>query len=497
MFPGTYSPMMMRDYCQTFERLPGQCIEITRVSDGHSGIVKDFRGDQPLLFDNCNYRGRCKLVSPETSFFVYSNQVDPQQFLPLVATLQQRNILVVQEIARNTSSIINDLRDSFYREDGSLIHKSFVNELFSPAAMAEAGFIFCGDELSDSVRCYFQHSVEIRNWDSYFRQDLSPENVHSFGCSCSGIHILKSYLPRVLSPSGEDLSGKTYRLMGSDDCLFDCREIVVLSYTDCALRQIGGGEFMLNVDRVRRQDIKQINDYKATIRLKDREYFDQLQQYLLITHFAQPLRQLEYGSQEYIALLDDAKPALPQDCYCQAKAAVTSLLPSVKTEVVKVLEKLVNMEKSELDSVTLDYLGEAFLAVGREVMAKCGKEDLAELASSYVKRLFLDDFLNELLSTDPFSENLLAVRYVTTNKNQETAQLAEKGSELIQSLRDVSREIKRLLEPYLVDTDRADPDASNQLMPESGSFTPPHRAHPAEPEYRPSGLLAEHPQHAP
>ena len=73
-------------------------------------------------------------------------------------------------------------------------------------------------------------------------------------------------------------------------------------------------------------------------------------------------------------------------------------------------------------------MGEAFLAAGREVMTKCGKEDLAELASSYVKRLFLDDFLNELLSTEPFSEDLLAVRYVTTNKNQETAQLAEKGS---------------------------------------------------------------------
>ena len=116
------------------------------------------------------------------------------------------------------------------------------------------------------------------------------------------------------------------------------------------------------------------------------------------------------------------------DFYCQAKAALTSLLRSVTTEVVKVLEKLVNVEKSELDSVTVDYLGEAFLAAGRVVMAKCGKEDLAELASSYVKRLFLDDFLNELLSTEPFSEDLLAVRYVTTNKNQETAQLAEKGS---------------------------------------------------------------------
>lgn len=86
-----------------------------------------------------------------------------------------------------------------------------------------------------------------------------------------------------------------------------------------------------------------------------------------------------------------------------------------------------NVEKSELDSVTLDYLGEAFLAAGREVMAKCGKKDPAELASSCVKRLFLADFLNELLSTDLFSENLLAVRYVTTNKNQETVQLTEKA----------------------------------------------------------------------
>lgn len=497
MFPCTYSPMMMRDYCPTFERLPGQCVQITKVSDGHSGIVKDFRGDQPLLFDNCNYRARCKLVSPETSFFVYSNQVDLQQFLPLVTLLQQRNILVVQEIERNTSSIINDLRDSFYREDGSLIHNSFANKLFSPDAMAEAGFIFCGDEHVDSVRCYFQHSVEIRNWDSYFRQDLSPDNVHWLKCSCPGVQILKSFLPRVLSTSGEDLSGKIYRLMGSDDCLFDCREIVVLLYTGCALRQIGEGEFMLNVDRVRLQDIKQINDYKATIRLKDRAYYAQLQQYLLITHFAQPLRQLEYGSQEYIVLLDHAKPALPKDCYCQAKAAATSLLPSVKTEVVKVLEKLVNVEKSELDSVTLDYLGDAFLAAGREVMAKCAKEDLAELASRYVKRLFLDDFLNDLLSTDLLSAKLLARRCNTKKKKQETVRLTEKGSELNQSLRDVSREIKRLLEPYLDDTDRAAPGASNKLMPESGLFTPPHHAHPAEPEYRPSGLLAGHPQHAP
>ena len=497
MFPGTYSSMMMRDYCQTFERLPGQYVQIAEVSDGHSGIVKNFRGDQPLLFDNCNYRGRCKLVSPETSFFVYTNQVDLHHFLPLVTLLQQRNILIVQEIARTTSSLINDLRNSFYREDGSLIHNSFANELFSPAAMAEAGFIFCGDELSDSVRCYFQHSVEIHNWDAYFRQDLSPENVHCLRCSCSGIQNLKSYFPRVLSISGEDLSDKTYRLVGNCDCLLDCQEIVVLSYTDCALRQIGSSEFMLHVDRVRLQDIEQINDYKATIRLKDREYYDQLQQYLLIAHFAKPLRQLEYGSQEFIELLDEAKPALPEEGYSQTKAAATSLLPSVKTEVVKVVEKLVNVEKSELDSVTLDYLGESFLAAGREVMARCGKEDLAKLASSYVKRLFLDDFLNDLLSTDPLSANLLAPRCNKRKKKQETLQLTEKGSELNQSLRDVSREIKRLLEPYLVDTDRADPAASNQLTPESGSFTPPHHAHPAEPEYRPSGLLAEHPQHAP
>lgn len=497
MFPGTYSPMMMRDYCQTFERLPGQSVQVTRVSDGHSGIVKDFRGDQPLFFDNCNYRDRCKLASPETSFFVYSNQLDLEQLLPLVTLLQQRNILVVQETEHNTSSIINNLRDSFYREDGSLIHNSFANKLFSPDAMAEAGFIFCGDELTDSVRCYFQDSVEIRNWDSYFRQDLSPENVHRLNCSCPGIQILKSFLPRVLSTSGADLSGKVYRLMGSYDCLFDCREIVVLSYKDCALRQIGEDEFMLNVDRVRLLDIKQINDYKATVRLKDREYYAQQQQYLLITHFAQPLRRLEYGSQEYIALLDGAKPTLPSDCYCQAKAAATSLLPSAKTEVVKVLEKLVNVEKSELDSVTLDYLGDAFLALGREAMAKCAKEDLAELASKYVKRFFLDDFLNDLLSTDPLSANLLARGCNTRKKKRETVQLTEKGSELNQSLRDVSREIKRLLEPYLDDTDRAGPGASNKLMSESGLLTPPHHAHPAEPEYRPSGLLAGHPQHAP
>lgn len=452
MFPGADSRKMMSDYCQTFERLPGQNVQVTRAPGSHLGIVKDFCGNQPLLFDNCNFRERIKLVSPECCFFVYSNQVDLQQVLPLITMLRQRNILVVKEIERNSSvSLINELRDSFYRKDGSLIHHSFANEAISPVTMAEAGFMFCGDELSDTVRCYFDQSVEISNWDSYHQQALSPDNVHRLECSCSDSYNSRFSLPYLLSDSGEDLTGKTYRLMVNNDCPFDCRETMVLSYTGCILRQIGAGEFMVHLDRVRLQDIKQITDYKAIIRLKDREYYDQLQQSLLITHFAEPLRKLEHSSRECIELLDAAKTVLPEDCYCETRDTTTSVLPAVKTEVVKVLEKLVNLKKSELDSVTLDYLGDCFLTAGRQAMAKCGQEDLAELASSYVKRLFLDDFLNDLLSDEQLSGDLPTAGYGTRKKKQVIAQLAEKGSELNLSLRDISQQIKKLLEPFLMD----------------------------------------------
>ena len=450
MFPNSDSRMGTSRCCQTFERLPGQRIEITKAPEHHLGILKDFPGNQPLWFDCCGFHDRFKLVSLECSFFVYSSQIDLQQVMPLITLLRQRNIMVVREVERNSLiTIINQLRNSFYHNDGSLIHNCFADEKISPEIMAEAGFIFCGDKGSDSVRCYFDRSVEVSNWASYLQQDLTPEHVHQLRCSCLGFKNSRFSLPYLVSRFGEDLTGKTYRLMGNNDCQFDCREIVVLSHSHCTLKQIGASEFMSHIDRIRLADIKQVIDYKASIRLKDREYYDQLQQSLILTHFTEPLRQFGLSSQQYTELLDAAKMDIPEDSYCQIKTITASMLPSVKTEVAMILDKLVNLEKSELDSVALDYLGDHLLTSGRQVMAKCAKDALAELAGNYVTRLFLDDFLNDLLLNDQLTRGLSAVPFDTRKKKQTLSRLTAKGFELNRLLRNISQQIKTLLKPFL------------------------------------------------
>ena len=452
MFPNSDSCMGASECCQTFERLPGQRIEITKTPEHHLGILKDFPGNQPLLFDCCNFHDRFKLISPECSVFVYSNQIDLQQVMPLITLLRQRNIMVVREVERNSSiTIIKQLRNSFYHNDGSLIHNCFADEKISPETMAKAGFIFCGDKDSDSVRCYFDHSVEISNWALCLQQDLTPEHMHQLRCSCLGFKNPRFSLPYMVSRFGEDLTGKTYRLMGNNDCQFDCREIVVLSYSSCILKQIGACEFMSHIDRIRLEDIKQAIDFKATIRLKDRDYYDQLQQSLILAHFTKPLRQFGLSSQQYAELLEVARMDIPEDRYCQIKAITTSMLSLVKTEVAMVLEKLVNLKKSELDSVALDYLGDHLLTAGRQVMAKCATDALAELARNYVTRLFMDDFLNDLLSNDQLTRGVSAVPFDTRKKKQTLGRLTEKGFELNQLLRDISQRIKTLLKPFLLE----------------------------------------------
>ena len=454
MFPDSGSRVGASECCHTFERLPGQRIEITKDKGRRLGILKDFPGNQPLWFDCCNLHDRFKLVSPECSFFVYSSQIDSQidlqEVMPLITLLRQRNIMVVREVEHNNSiTIIKQMRNSFYHKDGSLVHNRFADKKISPLVMAEAGFIFCGNQHSDSVRCYFDRSVEVSNWASYLQQDLPPEHVHQLRCSCLGTKNARFSLPYVISRFGEDLTGKTYRLMGNNDCQFDCREIVVLSYSHCSLNKVEVCEFMSHLDHIKLEDIKQVISFKATIRLKDREYYDQLQQSLILTHFTGPLRQLGLSSQQYTELLDVAKMDIPEDRYCQIKTITASMLSSVKAEVAMILGKLVSLEKSELDSVALDYLGGHLLTTGRQAMVKYAKDDLAEHARTYVTRLFLDDFLNDVLINDQLTRGLSAAPFDTRKKKKMLGRLRAKGFELNQLLRDISQRIKTLLKPFL------------------------------------------------
>ena len=498
MIPNSDSRVGTSKCCQTFDYLPGQRIEITRASEHSLGILKDFPGNQPLWFDYCNRQDRFKLVSPECSFFVYSSQLDLQEVLPLITLLRQRNIMVVREVERNSSiTIINQLQNSFYHNDGSLIHHCFADEKISPKIMAEAGFIFCGDKDSDSVRCYFERSVEIHNWASYSQRGITPGHAHQLRCSCLGFKRPRFALPFVVSRFGEDLTGKTYRLMGNNECQLDCREIVVLSHSHCPLKQIGACEFMSHIDRIRLEDINQIIDYKATCRLKDREYYDQVQQSLILTHFTEPLRQFGLSIRQYTELLEDVKTALPEDRYYQFKTIIASMVFLVNREVAVILGKLVSLEKSELDSVALDYLDDHLLTAGRQAMAKSANDALAELAGNYVTRFFLDDILNYLLFNEQLTRGLSAVPFDSTKKKQTLGLLAAKGFELNQLLRDISQRIRALLKPFLFEQQTlVNPDTQTGSW-QGALVTPPRHAPLAVPEYQSSGLLAEHPQHAP
>ena len=313
-----------------------------------------------------------------------------------------------------------------------------------------------------------------------------------------GIKNTRFSLPFVVSRFGEDLTGKTYRLMSNNDCQFGCREIVVLSHSHCILKQIGVCEFMLHIDRIKLEEINQGIDFKTTIRLKDKEYYDLLQQSLILTHFTDLLRRFGLSSQQYSGLLDVVKMDIPWNRYCEIKAMTGIMLPSVKTEVAVILEKLVNLEKSELDSVALDYLGDHLITAGRQAMLKCTKDTLAELAGNYVTRFFLDDFLNDLLTNDQLTRGLSAVSLNNRKKKQALGQMAAMGFELNQWLRKISQQIKTLLKPFLFEqqAEVGSPDA--QIGSCQGELvTPPRHAPLVVPEYQPSGLLAEHPQHGP
>lgn len=496
MFPNSDSRVGASKCCQTFDYLPGQRIEITRASDQSHGILKDFPSNQPLWFDCCNSHDRLKLVSPECSFFVYSSQLDLQEVWPLITLLRQRNIMVVREVERNSSvTIINLLQKSFYHNDGSLIHPCFADEKISPKTMAEAGFIFCGDKDSDSVRCYFERSVEISNWASYSQRGITPEHAHQLRCSCMSFKKPRFSLPFVVSRFGEDLTGKAYRLMGNNECQLDCREIVVLSHSHCTLKQIGACEFMSHIDRIRLEDINQAIDYKATIRLKDREYYDQLQKSLILTHFTDPLRQFGLSIGQYTELLEVVKTALPEDRYYQVKMITESMLLLVNIEVAETLKKLVNLEKSELDSVVLDYLDDHLLTAGRQAMTKCANDALAQLARNYVTRFFLDDTLNDLLFHEQLTRGLSAVPFDSRKIKQTLGLLAAKGFELNQLLRDISQRIRALLKPFLFEQQTLPDTQTGSCQGEL--VTPPRHAPLVVPEYQPSGLLAEHPQHGP
>jgi len=450
--------------CETFEQFPGRRFPVLNAPGASHGIVKNYPDSQPLLFDGCNPRAQFKVVNPDCSFFVYANQdqVNMADVLPLINVLRQRNILVVRETeSNNGASIFREIQDSYFRDNGSLINKHFADDRVSPDKMATAGFLFCGNARSDVVRCYFNRSVEVSDWGSPLRREVSPMETHWQHCPCPGFSHPRFTLPYVISPLGDDLTDRTYRVIGNGDCQLDCREMLIVSYLGCPLQPMEVGEFMAEIEQIKLQEIKQLIDYKKNSRLKDEEYFDLLRLSLHITHFSVPFRQLAEDSQVFVGLLEDGKAVVPEGRYCQIREIVTSLSSLARDEQEAVLEKLVNLEKSRLDSRTLDYLGDSLLVAGREATVKRAKDDLDKLARSYSKRHFLSDVLNDLVSPsgDKLTEHFPKDGGGTKEQKKTLEALVKKGVDLVRVLNDISQQIKKLLdEPRLaVQEARASP----------------------------------------
>ena len=435
--------------------VPGKDIEIPSEliskfgAFGHT--VKDMPSDQVLLVDT--RWARLRIVSDDCQFTMPANDNEWEVAKSFYKELAKRRVLVVSEAGYKCPDLLGikaKCRKSFYSPiDGILINKKFESGDLTPEKMAEAGIKFVGDALSDTTECYFHPSHQISEWSETDRP-ISRHYEH-YGCLC--IEKVKYKIPVLSDAHGQIIPVQPYKVyIRNDNFSSVCHDAFLITHSGAPIKIAPWSDIMSMIDDIRLAVVESsISEARDTGNATGAKYFELLKESVILTHFSSLLRDCECVKHDFISQLQKYKTELlaPADI-ATADGLLAGLSScSVLTEVEDAVNKLVAPELVKQNAIRLGFLPAATHKAISSSMELVATKELQELADSYQKRYFIDDFFNGLVKDGTLGCLFTSDYFNSSKRNETLMSLLAKGTEFLQLLVRNSEVIRELLEPYM------------------------------------------------
>ena len=452
------------DVCRTFDLMPGKVFS----TDGAKIIPPDMEQVEVsrsarLLVDGCGEL-RVKVLDPAITLLTVANSYELDAVRPFLDNFRARKIIVVEQFEPvNKSAIKEKLPESGNHSDGSMMNSqlsvsdlvmSYLSDFSDVDGMVRKFFTSIIPSLG---KCIHDSSHALENFDVV--DSTGRKNRIHFRCQLCNPPA--HYPPYLTDQSGNDVTGKMYRVIDDASTAECCRLALVLTHSDLPITQVTLQTSGIDIHALQMNKIEDSLKEKEEAGLIDEEYYALRQELLLIRHFAGLPQIFARLREEYIALLNTHKVRLATEQQVKlAEGVATSLLGSpVIEEIEGVVSALVRLEKAQWQENKQKQADES---VRQNSQADNNRDEsydpqlristealLTELAEIYAVKYFRDVFLDNLVTTGSLGCLLSEGYFKSGGRDKVLIKLIEKGSDLTGTLADIAQILECLTKPFL------------------------------------------------
>ena len=441
--------------CLAYDSTPGKVCQFPQAKTGYYRVcdpISTVPRVAQVLVDCCDEL-KVKALDSESTLLVLAGNDELDEVAPILDELRARKIVVVKAIERiNKVAIKEQLRRSFFDANGALINRHFTTPGLSPSDMADAWLGFAGSASDDSVRCHYDASHVLGNWQC----GNSPIKTHYFRYRCHCFEQPAYNLPALYGEDGRDVTGPIYQVMDRTDTANSCRRGVVVTHQDLPVSKVTLSTLALDLDSLWLHKLDQSLKEKERLGLIDDEYYALREQLLLVSHFTGLFRRFKRLREEYIDLLNSFKAQLqsPEQINCAERTAASLLVCSVDQEIKPVVSALVGLEKARRQENKQQH---ASRAVSGKIPGGAFDPDsqnnvaatLAVLAEVYAVNFFRDVILNDLMSAGRLGCLFSDGYFKSEKRDEQLMSLLEKGTDLTGALDGIAKKLQELTKPFL------------------------------------------------
>ena len=442
--------------CQAYDSTLGKDILITNVLNRAFGKISvRVSCVSRVLVDACEAL-KYKILHPASTFLLPADSHELDEVEPVLRELRARNIIVVEPIEPlDKDAIKNELYNTFFYRDGSLINERFDAPGLLPSDMAEAGFGFIGDATDDSVKCHKDPTHVLSDWT----HGTDPKVLHRNRYHCQCFDQPEYCLPVLLDARGTNVTGQMYRLIDKVSNSISCHWGVVLIHRDHPVRTLTLKTLDLDIDALCLDKLEKSLQEKEENGLINDEYFALRERFLRVSHFSGLLRRFRWLREEYIALLNSylAKLQMEQQVVVAERTVASLLSCPVNEEIKSVVSALTGLEKARWQEGKQKQAGsprnmEAGINKHGSYdpqESKSAEAMLGVLAEVYAVNHFRDIVLNDLMTTGSLGCLYSDDYFKSGMRDEVLMRLWEKGTDLTAVLASIANSLRDLTAPFL------------------------------------------------
>ncbi len=470
------------DYKNTLYEGVGNVVELSKYSDKNikahlvstDRVVWAVSSGHPILVDSC--RGSEHIVEMDLSsrYVVVGEEMRRSKFYPTIKRLFERKIYTLTEVERpDLDAVKSKLVKSYYSNDGKLRDSTFEHNL-SPINMAEAGIGFVGDWFVYCHYCRYRHNgCYLRHHDP-----LMPLSVWS-GCQSSPeimhqklfkrppcIEFKKYHYPVLMTESGEDVTGATYRMIipgavgghtktGCSSSVLVTEKNYELPVLDLDSQEIKHEVELANIERLKQRIRFMARRSKFGLSC----FTEKVQQVIYRVHFKPLFVQLTLETDRFIRLLNQFQVQVAdeedKEDIKEKKEGITMSLreTGIEKEVDEFVKVITDYEMISTFPKVIKHCAdsesvERSKAIDRAIV----EEELAKLDGIYSSQYFLDNFFNGSVCSADFNDFFYNYQRYFWNKSDSSQVIVDMNdarTELLKSINAVHIKVKELLSIYL------------------------------------------------